>query len=73
MKILSVKDPAFRKYGRVVDNVALDDLVEAMKKTPVPEGVVYEPSVKELEELEWQLEQARLEREEAELLAGQDE
>ena len=28
---------------------------------------------KELEELEWQLEQARLEREEAELLAGQDE
>lgn len=52
MKILSVKDPAFRKYGRVVDNVALDDLVEAMKKTPVPEGVVYEPSVKELEELD---------------------
>ena len=32
MKILSVKDPAFRKYGRVVDNVALDDLVEAMKE-----------------------------------------
>ena len=28
---------------------------------------------KELEELEWQLEQARLEREEAELVAGQDE
>ena len=26
--------------------------MEAIKKTPVPEGVVYEPSVKELEELD---------------------
>jgi len=51
MKILSVNDPAFRKYGRVVDNVDFAGLVEEMKKTPVPEGVVYEPSVPELEAL----------------------
>ena len=51
MKILSVNDPAFKKYGRVVTNVDFSELVEAMKKTPVPEGVVYEPSVPELEAL----------------------
>lgn len=51
MKILSVKDPAFAKYGRIVTNVDFTELVAAMKNTPVPEGVVYEPSVKELEAL----------------------
>ena len=49
MKVLSVKDPAFKKYGKVVDNVDFTELVEALKKTPLPEGVVYEPSVAELE------------------------
>lgn len=43
MHILSVKDPAFRKYGRVITNVDFTQLVEEMKKTPVPDGVVYEP------------------------------
>ena len=33
MKILSVKDPAFRKYGRVITNVNFTELVEEMKKT----------------------------------------
>ncbi len=51
MKILSVSDPAFKKYGRIVTNVDFAGLAEAMKKTPVPEGVVYEPSVSELEAL----------------------
>ncbi len=51
MKVLSVKDPAFRKYGRVITNVDFSGLVEALGKTPVPEGVVYEPSVTELEAL----------------------
>ena len=49
MKIYSVKDPEFVAYGRVVDNIDFSNLVEALKKTPVPEDVVYEPSVKELE------------------------
>ena len=51
MKILSVNDAEFKEYGRVVDNVDFSELVEAMKKTPVPEGVVYEPGIKELESL----------------------
>lgn len=51
MKVLSVSDPAFKKYGRIVTNVDFAGLVEAMKKTPVPEGVVYEPSVPDLETL----------------------
>ena len=51
MKIYSVNDPEFREYGRVINNVDFTELVEAMKKTPLPEGVVYEPSVAELEAL----------------------
>ena len=51
MKILSVKDPAFRKYGRVITNVNFTELVEEMKKTPIPEGVVYEPGINALEAL----------------------
>lgn len=50
MKVLKVTDDAFRKYGRIVDNVEFAPLLNAMKATPVPEGVAYEPSVKELEE-----------------------
>ena len=51
MHILSVKDPAFRKYGRVITNVDFTQLVEEMKKTPVPDGVVYEPGINALEAL----------------------
>lgn len=52
MEILSCKDKAFKEYGRVVDNVDFTELVEAMKKTPCPDGVVYEPGVAELEALD---------------------
>lgn len=51
MKILPVTDQAFRTYGKVVTNVDFSGLVEAMKQTPVPEGVAYEPSVEMLEAL----------------------
>ncbi len=51
MKILSVTDAAFQKYGKVVTNVDFSALVEELKKTPVPEGVVYEPSAAALEAL----------------------
>lgn len=49
MKIWSVKDDAFRKYGKIIDNVDVTELVAALSKTPVPDDVVYEPSVAELE------------------------
>lgn len=51
MKIQKVTDAAFQKYGRIVDNVDFTALVNAMKETPVPDGVVYEPSVEALEKL----------------------
>lgn len=51
MKVISCFDDEFRAYGRVIDNVDFKGLVEAMKKTPIPDGVVYEPGIKELEVL----------------------
>ena len=51
MKVYPITDEAFRKYGRVVENVDFSELVEVLKTTELPEGVVYEPSVAALEEL----------------------
>lgn len=52
MKILSVTDPAFRKYGRVVKGIDFSELVQKLNdSTPLPEGVVYEPSIAEFEAL----------------------
>lgn len=51
MKILPVTDPAFKRYGRMITNVDFTELVAAMKETPVPDGVVYEPSIQKLEAL----------------------
>lgn len=52
MKILSVTDPAFRKYGRVVKGIDFSELVQKLNdNTPLPEGVVYEPSIAEFEAL----------------------
>lgn len=51
MQILSVNDNEFKKYGRVVDNVDFTELIQELKRTPIPSGVVYEPAVKELEAL----------------------
>lgn len=51
MEIKKVTDAAFRKYGRVIDNVDFSELVKALGDTPCPEGVVYEPSVESLEKL----------------------
>ena len=43
MQIYDVTDERFRVYGRVVKNIDFSSLVEELKKTPVPDGVVYEP------------------------------
>ena len=51
MEIKKVTDAAFRKYGRIVDNVDFSALVAKMADTPLPEGVAYEPSVSMLEAL----------------------
>jgi len=52
LEILSISDERFRKYGRVVQNIDFAPLVKALKEqTPIPEGVVYEPSIEALESL----------------------
>lgn len=52
MKIQKVTDPAFRKYGRVLEGYDFTGLIKEMKHTPVPEDVIYVPSVEELEALD---------------------
>ena len=52
MKLLSVNSQEFKAYGKVIDNIDLKPLLAELKKTPVPEDVVYEPSIKELEATE---------------------
>ncbi|MGN0268091.1 MAG: DUF4867 family protein [Lachnospiraceae bacterium] len=51
MEIKKVTDKAFGKYGKIVENVDFAELVEALQNTPSSEGVIYEPSVEELEKL----------------------
>lgn len=52
MKVLSITDPAFRKYGRKVEGIDFSELVDKLNEaTPLPDGVAYEPSVAELEAL----------------------
>lgn len=52
MKIQNVTDASFRKYGKVLAGYDLTALIKEMKHTPVPEDVVYVPSVEELEALD---------------------
>ena len=52
MKIQKVTDPAFRKYGQVLEGYDFSGLIKEMKHTPVPEDVIYVPSVEELEALD---------------------
>ncbi len=51
LTIKSVTDPAFQTYGKVVTGYDAGELLEKMKETPLPEDVVYVPSIAELEEL----------------------
>lgn len=52
MKIQKVTDSAFRKYGQVLEEYDFTGLIKEMKHTPVPEDVIYVPSVEELEALD---------------------
>ncbi|MCB2293036.1 DUF4867 family protein [Clostridium algoriphilum] len=51
MIIKKVTDNEFKKYGHVLNNYNCSELIEKMKTTPVPSNVIYEPSIKELEDL----------------------
>lgn len=52
MEVISVKDSRFKKYGRVLTGYDFTELCAAMEKAPLPEDVVYEPSISYLEELQ---------------------
>jgi hypothetical protein len=52
VKIQKVTDPSFRKHGKVLEGYDFGALLREMKHTPVPEDVVYVPSVEELEALD---------------------
>lgn len=50
MKIYSVFDADFAPYGKVIDGVDCSELVDAMKKIPLPaDGTSYEPGISSLE------------------------
>lgn len=52
MEIKSVHDQAFRAYGKVVEGYDCRQLIRTMEEeTPLPEDVVYVPSVEALEAL----------------------
>lgn len=51
MEIYDVFDPEFRDYGKVIENLDVDELVGRMEKIPFRgENVSYEPSIACLEE-----------------------
>lgn len=51
MQVKNVNDLDFKKYGRVLKNYDCTEIIEKMKETPLPQDVVYEPSIKMLEDL----------------------
>ncbi len=51
MVIKSVFDKEFRKYGQVLKNYDCTEIIEKMTSTQLPSDVIYEPSIKELEQL----------------------
>lgn len=51
MNVQKVTDKSFRKYGRVLSGYAFSGILEVMKHTPLPDEVIYVPSVEEMEAL----------------------
>lgn len=51
MKIYSVTDERFGKYGKVIEGIDFSGLVKAMEETPCPDDVVYVPGDEKLEAL----------------------
>ena len=51
MEIKKITDPAFRKYGRIIEGIDFTELLEEMAKEPCPDDVIYVASAPELEAL----------------------
>ena len=53
MKIQKVTDPAFRRYGKVLEGYNFGPLLKEMKHTPVPEDVTYVRHPTKLKQAVW--------------------
>ena len=51
IKQISLMEPEFKKYGKVIGGYDLKEILQKMEETPCPDDVVYVASVKELEDL----------------------
>lgn len=51
MTVKKVTDAAFKAYGRVITGYDFSGLLKAMEQTPLPEDVIYIPSLPEMEAL----------------------
>ena len=51
MTVKKVTDPAFKAYGRVITGYDFSGLLKAMEQTPLPEDVIFIPSLPEMEAL----------------------
>lgn len=52
MEIFSVGDERFRKYGKVWNGFECSKILKEMEHTPLPDDVIYVPSVEEMEVLQ---------------------
>ena len=52
MEIFSVGDERFRKYGKVWDGFECSKILKEREHTPLPDDVIYVPSVEEMEVLQ---------------------
>lgn len=51
MTIKSINDKELKKYAQILKNYDCTEIIDKMKSTPLPEDIIYEPSIKEFEEL----------------------
>ncbi len=51
MNVQKVTDKSFGKYGRVLNGYTFSGILDVMKHTPLPDEVIYVPSVEEMEAL----------------------
>lgn len=51
ISVKKITDPEFKTYGRIITGYQIDELLQEMEKTPLPEDVIYVPSVPEMEAL----------------------
>ena len=52
MKINSIEDTSFKKYGKILRNYKFDELLKLMENTECDENVIYNPSIDKLENTE---------------------